>query len=438
MNKILAVIRREFVERVRTRAFLISTILLPVFIVLMTVLPALMMSGSDHTSRIAVVDGSASGLGAPVGQALLGEKLTDKPGAQPRYSVQVFLAPGGQLAVMRDALIAKTGFSKSGHVDAWDGVLVLTDKSLASGKAAYYGDNVGAVDSMSKIQHTLSQVLATVRLGKSGVDPAVVMRSMAPANLQTTKVSDGKLTGQSGEESFAVAYFMGFILYLSILIYGQQTMTSVIEEKTSRIMEVLASSLTPFQMLLGKVLGVGLAGLTQMAIWGGSVFIVGSQRAHLASLFGMSSDAMQGFPVPTMAPDLLVVFLLYFMLGFLLYGALYAAIGAMCNTIQETQQYAVFVTIVIMVGFFAVFSLIKDPTGDLGRTMSYIPFFAPFVMPVRWSMTSVPPIELALSLGLMVATLLVCVWLAGRIYRTGILMYGKKPSWSELLRWIRA
>jgi ABC-2 type transport system permease protein len=203
-------------------------------------------------------------------------------------------------------------------------------------------------------------------------------------------------------------------------------------------MEVLASSLTPFQMLLGKVLGVGLAGLAQMAIWGGSVFIVGSQRTHLASLFGMSSDAMQGFPVPTMAPDLLVVFLLYFMLGFLLYGALYAAIGAMCNTIQETQQYAVFVTVFIMVGFFAVFSLIKDPTGDLGRTMSFIPFFAPFVMPVRWSMTSVPPMELALSLGLMVAALLVCVWLAGRIYRTGILMYGKKPSWKELLRWIRA
>jgi ABC-2 type transport system permease protein len=438
MSKILAVVRREFVERVRTRAFLISTILLPVFIVLMTVLPALMMSGSDHTSRIAVVDGSSSGLGATVGQALLGEKLTDAPGAQARYSVQVFPATTGHLAEVRDSLIAKTGFSRRGHADAWNGVMVLTDESLQSGKVAYYGDNVGATQSMSKIQRTLSQVLASVRLGKSGVDPVLVMHSMAPADLQTTKVSDGKLTGQSGEESFAVAYFMGFILYLSILIYGQQTMTSVIEEKTSRIMEVLASSLTPFQMLLGKVLGVGLAGLAQMAIWGGSVFIVGSQRAHLASLFGMSSDAMQGFPVPTMAPDLLVIFLLYFMLGFLLYGALYAAIGAMCNTIQETQQYAVFVTVFIMVGFFAVFSLIKDPTGDLGRTMSFIPFFAPFVMPVRWSMTSVPPVELALSLGLMVAALLVCVWLAGRIYRTGILMYGKKPSWKELLRWIRA
>jgi ABC-2 type transport system permease protein len=438
MKKILAVVRREFVERVRTRAFVISTIMLPVFIVLMAVLPGLMMGGSDHTSRVAVVDASSTGLGEQVSRALQAEKLSDQPAAPARYRVQVFPAHAEQLAVVRDALVAKTGFDKTTQSDAWDGVVVLTDDALASGKLAYYGGNVGAVDAMSKLQRTLSQALATARLSKSGIDPALVRRSMAPADLQTTKVSDGKLTGQSGKDSFLIAYFMGFILYISILIYGQQTMTSVIEEKTSRIMEVLASSLTPFQMLLGKVLGVGLAGLTQMAIWGGSVFLVGSQRAHLAGLFGMSADAMQSFPIPTMAPGLLVVFLVYFALGFLLYGALYAAIGAMCNTVQETQQYAIFVTLFIMVGFFAVFSLIKDPTSELGVTMSYIPFFAPFVMPVRWSMTSVPPLQLALSLGLMVAGLLACVWLAARIYRTGILMYGKKPSWRELLRWIRA
>jgi ABC-2 type transport system permease protein len=437
MKKILAVIRREFVARVRTRAFVISTILLPVFIVLMAVLPGLMMSGADHTSRVAIVDGSSMGLGRPVSQAMQAEKLGDGPAAGASYRVQVFRA-GGDLASVRDGLIAKTGFSKDRHGDRWDGVLVLTDATLTSGKLAYYGSNVGSLQSMSKLQRLVSNVLAGVRLGKSGVDPALVRRAMTAADMSTTKVSDGKLTGQSGEDSFLIAYFMGFILYISILLYGQQTMTSVIEEKTSRIMEVLTSSLTPFQMLLGKVLGVGSAGLTQMAIWGGSVFLVSSQRAQLAGLFGMSADAVGKFPIPTMAPGLLAVFLIYFALGFLLYGALYAAIGAMCNTIQETQQYASFVTIFILVGFFAVFSLIKDPAGSLGVTMSYIPFFAPFTMPVRWSLTSVPPLQLAASLGLMVVALLACVWLAARIYRTGILMYGKKPSWRELLRWIRA
>ena len=187
-----------------------------------------------------------------------------------------------------------------------------------------------------------------------------------------------------------------------------------------------------------KPLSIGAAGLAQMAIWGGTVFLISSQRTHLAGIFGMTADAAQSFPIPSMAPGLLLVFLLYFALGFMLYGALYAAIGAMCNTIQETQQYAIFVTMFIIVGFFAVFALIKDPTGPLGVTMSYIPFFAPFTMPVRWSLASVPPMELVLSLTLMVLALLACVWLAARIYRTGILMYGKKPSWGELWRWIRA
>jgi ABC-2 type transport system permease protein len=438
MKKIIAVIRREFVERVRTKAFVISTVMLPVFIVLMAVLPALMMSGTDHITRIAVVDASSTGLAQPVSQALQAEKLGDTPDAPARYEVQVFPATGQDLVTVRNGLIAKTGYSRQHDASGFDGVLVLTDHTLSSGKLAYYGGNVGAVQSMKTLQHAVSQALVGVRLGKSGVDAALVRRAMVPAEMQTTKVSDGKLTGQSGAQSFLIAYFMGFILYISILVYGQQTMTSVIEEKTSRIMEELTSSLTPFQLLLGKVLGVGLAGLTQMAIWGGSVFLVSSQRLHLAGMLGMSAEAIQRFPIPSMAPGLLVVFLLYFVLGFLLYGALYAAIGAMCNTIQETQQYAIFVTVFIMVGFFAVFSLIKDPSGSLGTTMSFIPFFAPFTMPVRWSLSSVPPSQLALSLGLMVVGLLACVWLAARIYRTGILMYGKKPSWRELWRWIRA
>ncbi len=438
MKKIIAVVRREFVERVRTKAFVISTVLLPVFMVAVVLLPALMMSGGDRVSRVAVVDASSTGLGQSVSHALESEKLGKGPDAKARYTLQVFPATSDDLTKVRDGLIASTGFSSEKRKDGFDGVLVLTDDTLAKGKLAYYGGNVGSLESMSKLQRAVSNALIGVRLGKSGVAAEVVKRAMAPADMDTTKVSDGKLTGQSGTESYMIAFFMGFILYMAILIYGQQTMTSVIEEKTSRIMEVLTSSLTPFQMLLGKVLGVGLAGLTQMAIWGGSVFVLSSQSVPLAGMFGAGAGAAQSIPLPSMPPGLLVVFLLYFALGFMLYGALYAAIGAMCNTIQETQQYAIFVTMFVMVGFFAVFALIKDPSGPLGVTMSYIPFFAPFTMPVRWSLTSVPPMELAVSLALMVVTLLACVWLAARIYRTGILMYGKKPSWRELWRWIWA
>jgi ABC-2 type transport system permease protein len=437
MKKIFSVVRREFVERVRTRAFLISTLLLPVFMVAVFLLPIL-MSGTSRTSRVAIVDASSAAVGAQIAGMLQQERLGDKPAAEPRYSVQVFPAAEGQLAAVRDGLVAKTGFGRGHQADQWTGVLVLTDATLASGKLAYYGGNVGGLEAMSKLQRTLSRALATWRLGKSGVDPQLVARATAPADLRTIKVEDGKLAGQSGEQSFMLAYAMGFILYIAVLIYGQQTMTSVVEEKNSRIMEVLASSLTPFQMLLGKVLGVGAAGLAQMAIWGGSAALLSSQRGPLGLLFGMNASTLQSLPIPSMSASVLVVFLLYFLLGFLLYGALYAAIGAMCNSIQETQQYALFVTMFILVGFFAMFSVIRDPNSTLGMAMSLVPFFAPFVMPVRWSMTTVPPLELAMSLGLMVVGLLACTWLAGRIYRTGILMYGKKPSWREVWRWIRA
>jgi ABC-2 type transport system permease protein len=290
---------------------------------------------------------------------------------------------------------------------------------------------------MGQLEGSISKVLAQTRLSQSGLDPAVVANAIRPADLNSTKVSDGKATGQSGAASFAIAYFMAFILYISVVLYGQQTMTSVIEEKTSRIMEVLASSMRPFQMLLGKVLGVGLTGLLQMAIWGGTYYVVTSQRARLAGLFGVSADAMQSLPIPAMPTDLLLVFLAYFALGFLLFGALYAAIGSICNTIQETQQYAVAVTMVLMLSFFSVFAVMKDPTGGLGVTLSFVPFFSQLVMPVRWSLAAVSPIELAGSLALGIATLLGTTWLAGRIYRTGILMYGKKPTFAEVFRWVR-
>jgi ABC-2 type transport system permease protein len=437
MKKIFAVVRREFVERVRTRAFLISTLLLPVVMVAVFLLPIL-MSGTSRTSRVAIVDASSAAIGPQVAAMLGAEKLGTRSDAEARYSVQVFPASAERLAAVRDELVAKTGFGRRHQADQWNGVLVLTDATLASGKLVYYGGNVGGLEAMGKLQRTLSQALATWRLGKSGIDQQLVKQATAPADLQTVKVEDGKLAGQSGEQSFVLAYAMGFILYMAVLIYGQQTMTSVVEEKNSRIMEVLASSLTPFQMLLGKVLGVGAAGLAQMAIWGGSAALLSSQRGPLGALFGMNAATLQSLPIPSMPGGVLVVFLLYFLLGFLLYGALYAAIGAMCNSIQETQQYALFVTMFILVGFFAMFSVIRDPNSTLGMAMSLVPFFAPFVMPVRWSMTTVPPLELAISLGLMVVGLLACTWLAGRIYRTGILMYGKKPSWREVWRWIRA
>lgn len=437
MRKTLAVIRREFVARVHTRSFVISTLLVPVFFVAVMVIPALMMTGTSRSMRVAIVDGSTSDVGARIESRMAFERLGEDSTSVPRYTVTRVPA-ADRVDAVRDSLVALTGLGTKSDTPSFDGVLLVRDDALTTGELEYFGTNVGSPEAMGRLENVLRQVVTGTRFEQSGIEPAVVARAMERVNVSTHKVTDGKATGESGGASFIIAYAMGFILYFGVFMYGQQTMTSVVEEKTSRIMEVLASSLTPFQMLLGKVLGVGITGLLQMGIWGTTIFLVTSQRARLASLVGVSPDAMQQMPIPTMPVDLLVVFLIYFALGFLLYGALFAAIGSMCNSVKETQQYASGVMMLIVFGFFGVFAMINDPTGGVGMVMSYVPFFSPFVMPVRWSLASVPLLDLVMSIGAMIAALVAVSWLAGRIYRTGILMYGKKPSLAELFRWVRA
>lgn len=432
MNKIFAVIRREFIERVRTKAFILATLGLPLLMVFAMVVPAMMMKGTDRTTRVAVIDATSDGTGAAIVAAL--QKPTFKDGTRPKYAIE-HVQRGGDVTPARDSLLLRTSREVA---EPLDGVLILPENTLAAGQVDYFGTNVSSFETMGELRRAVSSVVVGTRLERAGVDAGVVAAATRPADMNTIKVADGKPTGESGEASFLLAYVMGFLLYISVVLFGQQTMMSVIEEKTSRIMEILASSLRPFQMLLGKVLGVGAVGLLQMGIWVGTVYMVGQNRTVLAGLLKVPVETMQAMPIPSIPTDLLVVFLTYFGLGFLLFGALFAAVGSMVNSTQEAQQAISGVIMVIMVGFFGVFAVIKDPSGGLGTTLSLIPFTAPFVMPVRWSMSSVPLPQLALSLVIMVASLLGVVWVAGRIYRTGILMYGKKPTLREVFRWVRA
>jgi ABC-2 type transport system permease protein len=438
MNKILAVMRREVSARVRTKAFIISTILLPLFIAAVTILPAVFSRSGNRSSHIAIVDASSDTLGIGVESALQRQMLTGDSSTVSRYRVARVAVVPANVAHVRDTLIAHVGVNAAKDGQSLDGVLVINDSTLATGKLDYFGDNTSALEAMGELEGSVTQVLTATRLAQAGVSPAVMVAAMKRADLSTVRVNNGKTTGQSGTESFFIAYAMGFLLYFTMIIYGQQTLTSVIEEKSSRIMEVLASSLRPFEMLLGKILGVGLTGLLQLSIWAGAVVVLSAGRVQIARVLGVSAAAMQQLPIPTMPTDLLVVFLLYFVLGFLLYGALYAAIGSMFNTVQEAQQVAAFVQMVILVGFFALFAVIRDPTGSLGVNLSLVPFFSPFIMPARWSLTTVPVAQLATSIVLSVLAILAVAWIAGRIYRTGILMYGKKPSLMDVTRWIRA
>ena len=437
MHKVLAVIRREFVTRVRSRAFLISTVIGPIIMILMFAMPILLSGSGGAPKKIAVLDAVQDGFGQLVAQRLNSEMRDTVRRADPRYDAMWVPTTAAQLSATRDSLVALTGVRTLGAASL-DGILVITDSALGQGMIRYMGVNVGSPGDMNRLERSLRSLVIGGRLQHSGLDPQVVMGVMRPVDLKTLKVSEGRLTAESGEASFLLAYAMSFILYIALLLYCIQVMNFVVEEKSSRIIEVLISSLSPFQLLLGKVLGVGAAGLLQLGIWVGTATLLTSFKAQIAALVGASPGAVASLAIPTVSPALLVVFLLFFVLGFLFYASAYAAVGSMCNSQQDAQQAQMPVTIFIAAGLFIMFSLLSEPNGSTARVLTYVPFFAPFVTPVRFSFSSIAWWEVLLSIAAMVAGLLIMTALAGRIYRFGILKYGKKATWGDAIKWLRA
>jgi ABC-2 type transport system permease protein len=436
MRKVWAIIRREFVERVRTRAFILSTVLLPLFMAVMFILPGYLMSRSLGTKAIALVDATTTGLGAQIETAFAATRIGKGDKAKPRYEVTRVPAAGRAEAV-RDSLVPMTGLSNK-RADGFDGILVVTDSTVPTGKAAYYGANVASFEDMNEMEQTLRPIVIARRLQAMGVDASEVMKSVQGIDLKTTKVADGKLTGESGAATFILAYAMGFMLYFSLLLFGTQVMNSIIEEKNNRIVEVLASSLTPFQMMLGKVTGVGLVALFQIGIWAGVATYLSTHQDAILNAFGVAAGAggRMAFALPSMKPGLLAVFLVFFSLGFLLFAAAYAAVGAMCNTTQEAGQAQMPVMMFVLAGFFSVFALVRDPNGPAAHVLTFVPMLTPFVVPMRYSISPLPLPELLMSAGVTVLGLLLVVWLAARIYRVGILSYGKRASIRDMIRWI--
>lgn len=434
MHKVWAVIRREFVERVRTRTFLLSTLLFPALMIGITVLPVLLDRRVQAPKRIAVLDGASGEAGARVTDGLAAAKRTGGTGAA-RYVVTRVVA-GADVDRQRDSLVRQVGVR--GEVEGLDGVLVISDDAVTTGKIPYYGANVGSPQDMRRLETEVQTALRLERLRRAGIDPFVAMPALRPIDLQAQKVSGGTVTGESGDASFILAYAMSFLLYMALVLYGNQVMTSVVEEKASRISEVLMGSMRPFQLLLGKVLGVGAVGLVQLGVWAGTAMALTRFRAQLAGLFGVAPDSLRTMPIPEVSPGLLAVFLLFFVLGFLFYASLYAAVGSTCSTVQETQQASVPVTMTIAVGLILMFSLFGEPNGSLARTLSLLPPFAPFMTPVRHALVRLSPVEIALSALVVAAGVVAVAWLAGQIYRTGILMHGRRASLREVWRWLRA
>ena len=423
MRKIFVVINREFIERVRNKWFVISTIIGPILMAAVIALPFIMASRGGRDRNVVVVDATST---------QFGDRLVAMLRSPAPIESELLRIDLSELDDVGDSLAQVVGERTV------DGFLIVTDQTTEDGRAEYRGSNVTSQVDMSVIRRILREAVLTARLSDVGVDPQLVARATIPVDLQTVSVRGGEVTEQSGEATFFVAYLVWFLLYFAILVYGVQVMGAVVEEKSSRVVEVLVSSLKPFQLLSGKVIGVGAVGLFQLAIWLGAGWLLLKERTRLAGLFGVEMGNAETFAFPEVPLITIVIILSYFILGYFLYAAMFAAIGALSITEAEARQAQTPVVMLLVIP--SIMSLISLQTADSGLafSLSVIPFSSPIAMPVRWAAADVSELHVAMSLAILALTLVFVTWIAGRIYRIGILMHGKRPSPKEVWRMLRA
>lgn len=420
MRKVWVVIRREFLERVRTKWFVIATVVGPLMMIAFIVVPIMLARRGARERSVAVVDLTTTGFGARLTTALNDVK-----------SLRVTRAPSSAA----DAAATIDSLTQLVRARALDGFLIVSDAAADSGSVEYRGANVSLID-VQTLSTALNNAIFAERLRREGVNPLLVQQARVHVDLKTARITGKRTTGESAQGAFVLAYVIWMLTYIGILLYGMQVLGSVVEEKTSRIVEVLVSSLKPFELMSGKVLGVGAVGLFQFSIWGlFAGLLLGQGRAMMWQL-GITPES-GGMTLPTISGATIAVFLACFLLGYFLYAAMFAAVGAVTNSESEARQAGSVVTMLLVIPSILMVGILNDPGGALAVRLSIIPFTAPIAMPVRWAASEVPLGQLMLSMALLVATLLGITWVAARVYRVGILMYGKRPTIPELVRWVR-
>lgn len=435
MNKILLIIQREYITRVLKKSFWISSLLAPVLITAIYAIPIWLAMKDKEVKRVEILD--LSGLWRK-------SDLVDK-------EVEFVFTTGKEQDL-------KMLFASKGY-DAFVSIPedVLTDPK---GVHIYTAKNIG-MSLKESVEKLIQNKVRHELLLKAGISPQIYESTQVDIDSKTITVStDGQETRSSSGGAMILAGIMGLVLYVTLLLYGSQVMNGVIEEKSSRIIEVIISSVKPYQLLLGKIIGVGLVGLTQFLLWiiltigltqitgkfyGGKVKNNLTQIKQIdsgkqGSLISKSTEESPMTEVTkvlesTNIPMVIAAFLFYFFVGYMLYSSLFAAIGSAVESATEAQQFTFIVMIPIILSFLMAQYTMQDPDSNVAFWASMIPFTSPINMMVRLPY-GVPAWELTLSMVLLVLGFLGCSWVSARIYRVGILMYGKKVTWKELGKWL--
>jgi ABC-2 type transport system permease protein len=442
MRKFLTIVKREYIQRVRTKMFIAATLLGPFIMALFGVVPTFIFSiRAGDPVRVAVVDQTGKLYGR-LQQALneadtlisssegpvSGQKLTANSSDRVRhlggehqdtFDVQEVSLAGRPLAHIKADLAAQVGDKKI------DGYLIIPPDIIEGATPEFYGSNTGDVFTQERLEESLGRAVREERLARANIDVNVVRELSRPLTLQSFKLREGSEERDSGE-GFVLVFAAAFIIYLTILMYGQAILGAVIEEKETRIAEILFSSMKPFPLMMGKLIGVSLISLTQLMVWG-LAFVV----------FTLLAAPSLSVPVPNVSPLMFVYFGLFFLLGYFIYATTYVLVGSMVTTPQEGSQLAMPIILLLVMGFYLAFPVIRSPDSSFAFWVSMVPFFSPITMLVR-IVTQTPPFwQIALSLLIGFGTVILLTWLAARIYRVGMLMYGKRATIPEVWRWVR-
>jgi len=411
LHNVWLVIQREYLERVRTKAFVIATILVPLFMAAVTIVPTKLASMKVSGTRKIVIVTDDAKFGATVASQLTSAERKTEATVDTNTS-----------EAERDALRSKVS---GGELD---GFLWVTSKEITDRKATYTGREVGDMLEIVGLQKAATFAAIEQRMTARGMSGANLDELLKGISVDTIQMARGKERKVSGVGAFLAAFTMVFALYMTLILYGVAVLRSVIEEKSSRIVEVLIASIAPIDLMMGKILGVGAVGLTQTLIWAVGGFLVSSPALLAAK--GIVGDVQ----VPTLS---LVLFPFYFLLGFFLYSASFAAIGAAVNSEQEAQQFNFIGMSPLIVSMIVMMNIIRSPNAPWSVVFSIFPWTAPICMFLRISVETPPLWQIATSIGLMAVTAFVMIWLCARIYRVGILMYGKRPTLPEIIKWMR-
>jgi ABC-2 type transport system permease protein len=429
LNSAFVVMKKEYLQRVKSIGFWVSTILLPAFMGAMIIVPMLFMGRQKAEMKVAVVDPTGTFLPAmEQAQKERSDQLRlhkNDPAAstmdrQPEVNLVLKNAGDAREEDLRKQVLDKT----------LDGFLIIPRDPFKVGTIDYYARNLSNIMAYGTIESIVNRALFLLKSQTMNLTDADRSFLASRVGLKGFKIEKG---GGAKEEKGVAAFFAVMIIFLSlymmILLYGSFIMRAVLEEKTTRVVEILASSVPAFQLMMGKIIGVAFAGLTQTAVWIGCFLLLSGGGLAVASSSGL---------LPSLTLVQIVFFVVFFILGYLLYASLYAAVGAMFNNEQEAQQMATVVIVPVIVPVIFMQAVITSSDSTLSVVLSLIPFFTPLIMYLRILVETPPVWQVALGLALTTLTLVGVIYVSGKIYRTGILMYGKRPNLKELWRWVRA